>query len=466
MFTVNALLSLLVGVQRELMLFAACGLVIGGIDELLIDIVYVSRNLWRRLTIYTRFDAMTTMTLPASDHLGRIAVFVPAWHEADVIGAMLWTTLQKWGQQNYRIFVGTYPNDSNTIEQVSILADRDPRVVLVVNAIDGPTTKADCLNAIWDAMLYEEQRTGTAFKAVVLHDAEDVVHPDELRVFDRLMDRFDMIQLPVLPLVSQQSQWVAGHYCDEFAEAHGKNLVVREALGAAVPSAGVGCALSRDALMRLATDRGGRPFDPRSLTEDYEIGLRLTERGYRGIFVRMNDAAGKPVCSRGHFPETLIDAVRQKARWTVGISLAGWDRLGWNGGLVERWMRLRDRAAALSALILFAAYVSGLLWIALWTVEQVSNLSLIATTPLLTRLLSATALLMLWRVMVRSLFVGHAYGWRQALRSIPRTAIANIIAILAARRALAVYVGLLRGTPLLWDKTQHRFPANPVREAQ
>ncbi len=262
------------------------------------------------------------------------------------------------------------------------------------------------------------------------------------------------------------SRWVSGHYCDEFAEAHGKNLVVREALGAAVPSAGVGCALSRDALMRLATDQGGRPFDPRSLTEDYEIGLRLTERGYRGIFVRMNDAAGKSVCSRGHFPETLIDAVRQKARWTVGISLAGWDRLGWNGGFVERWMRLRDRAAALSALILFAAYVSGLLWIAQWTIEQVSNRSLIATTPLLTRLLSATALLMLWRVMVRSLFVGHAYGWRQALRSVPRTAIANIIAILAARRALAVYVGLLRGTPLLWDKTQHRFPANPVREAQ
>lgn len=446
------------------MLFAACGLAIGGIDELLIDIVYISRTLWRRLTIYRRFDAMTTMTLPASDHFGRIAVFVPAWHEADVIGAMLWTALQKWGQQNYRIFVGTYPNDLNTIEQVSILADRDPRVALVVNACDGPTTKADCLNTLWEAMLDEEQRTGTTFKAIVLHDAEDVVHPDELRLFDCLTDRFDMVQLPVLPLVSQQSQWVSGHYCDEFAEAHGKNLVVREALGAAVPSAGVGCALRRDALVMLAAEQGGRPFDPRSLTEDYEIGLRLTERGLRGVFVRMNDTTGRPVCSRGHFPETLSGAVRQKARWTVGISLAGWDRLGWNGSFVERWMRLRDRAAALSALILFAAYVSGVLWMLLWGVEQVGGRMLLVTPPLLTTMLSVTALLMLWRVIIRSLFVSQAYGWRQALLSIPRTAIANIIAILAARRALGVYIGLLRGTPLLWDKTQHRFPVNSVQE--
>jgi adsorption protein B len=33
-----------------------------------------------------------------------------------------------------------------------------------------------------------------------------------------MIDRFDLVQLPVLPLVNPQSRWVSGHYCDEFAE--------------------------------------------------------------------------------------------------------------------------------------------------------------------------------------------------------------------------------------------------------
>ena len=41
------------------------------------------------------------------------------------------------------------------------------------------------------------------------------------------------------------------------AEAHGKELVVREAIGAGLPSAGVGCAIARDALAALAEQDGG-----------------------------------------------------------------------------------------------------------------------------------------------------------------------------------------------------------------
>ena len=48
----------------------------------------------------------------------------------------------------------------------------------------------------------------------------------------------------------------------------------------------------------------------------------------------------------------------------TGIALAGWDRLGWRGGLAERWMRLRDRQSLLAALILCAAYLALLLWVA------------------------------------------------------------------------------------------------------
>lgn len=225
-----------------------------------------------------------------------------------------------------------------------------------------------------------------------------------------------------------------------------------------MPSAGVGCALSREALAALAREQHGSPFDPGSLTEDYEIGLRITERGGRSVFVHMRDDKGELVCTREHFPESLEAAVKQKARWMVGISLAGWDRLGWQGGVAERWMRLRDRRGALAALILFAAYVGALGYAALAVAHFMLGGQVPPVPGLLQLLLAFNAALFLWRAMFRFAFVTRAYGWRQGLMSVPRTFAANIVAILAARRAMAAYVRLLRGHPLIWEKTQHRFP--------
>jgi adsorption protein B len=447
--------------RHELMLFAALGLAIGGIDDLALDLLFLLRKVWRRFAVYSRFQPATTLTLTPAEVPGILAIFVPAWQEADVIGAMLRSTLRKWMQDNYRIFVGVYPNDSATIRAVADVAATDSRVILAMTDRPGPTTKAHCLNTLWAAMLREEAARGIRFKAMVLHDAEDVVHPDALNILDRMTDRFDLVQLPVLPLTAQHSRWIAGHYCDEFAESHAKSMAVREALGAAVPSAGVGCAFSRSALMTLAARHEGKPFDPESLTEDYEIGLRIVEMGGRSIFVRIFDGAGQLVCTREHFPDNLRDAVRQKARWTLGIALSGWDRMGWHGGFAERWMRLRDRRAALAALVLLAAYLSLLLIAVTWLLEWWSGQTLPTIPPFLQILLWCNAFLMVWRMGMRATFVGLAYGWGQALLSIPRTVIANAVAILAARRAMGLYIKLLRGRPLVWDKTQHRFPNEP-----
>ena len=195
----------------------------------------------------------------------------------------------------------------------------------------------------------------------MLHDAEDVVHPLELKLFDRLVEYAGLVQLPVVPLIDPNSRWVGGHYADEFAEAHMKELVVREAVGAAIPLAGVGCAIERVALSRLAARHDGRPFAGASMTEDYEMGLRLGAIGVKTMFVRIPAEPGSRavVASRGHFPATIAAAVRQKARWIGGIAFAGWDRLGWRGGLGERWMRMRDRRGPLAALLLLAGYARG-----------------------------------------------------------------------------------------------------------
>lgn len=119
----ETLILLAAGIGHEVMLFAAMGLLVGGIDEFAVDIVYFGRATWRRMTVYRRFAAMTTATLSLPDQPGRIAIFVPAWREADVIGPMLWMALNRWGQGDYRIFVGTYPNDRDTIAQVAMLVE-------------------------------------------------------------------------------------------------------------------------------------------------------------------------------------------------------------------------------------------------------------------------------------------------------------------------------------------------------
>lgn len=455
------LIAILAFLHHETLLFAIAGLAIGGIDDLLIDLLFVSRRTWRDMTVYARHPRMTTHSLPPSFRPGPIAIFVPVWGEAEVIGAMLRHTLASWGAADYRLFVGAYPNDPATIAAIADVARDEPRILLAINPLPGPTTKADCLNVAWRAMRDEEERLAFRYKAIVLHDAEDVVHADEIRLFDYLIDRFALVQLPVLPLEGRGT-WlaraIANHYCDEFAEAHGKYLTVREALGASMPSAGVACAFDREALGTLASDSNIGPFDPSSLTEDYEVGLRIRDIGGRGVFVRMRDATGALVATREYFPDSIGAAVRQKARWMVGISLAGWDRLGWRGGPAEWWMRFRDRRAAMAALILFAAYIAMGLWTILWGIGLFVPVLSKPLAPLVEGLLWLNLGLMLWRGMMRALFVGRTYGWRHGLGAISRTIIANYIAILAARRAIFLYVRSLLGHRLVWDKTHHRFP--------
>jgi adsorption protein B len=296
----------------------------------------------------------------------------------------------------------------------------------------------------------------------VLHDAEVLVHPLELALFDRLIDRAAIIQLPVLPLIDPDSRWIAGHYCDEFAEAHAKELVVREAVGAAVPLAGVGCAIGRGPLAKLAALGEGKPFASASLTEDYELGLRLGALGLKTIFVRIPAVPGdrSVVASRGHFPAALGAAVRQKARWLGGIAFAGWDRLGWSGGIGERWMRLRDRRGPLAALLILAAYLAAFLWSQVWLANLLGAPVEVRLDPALAILLTINGWLLLWRVLMRAAFTASAYGLEEGLLSIPRLFVGNLIAVLAAFRAVSQHKG---GRTPKWDKTRHIFPAEAGR---
>jgi adsorption protein B len=439
----------------ELALFAAIGFFLFALDDLAVDIIYFLRRGWRAALVYSRFPRMFADRLPAPMRPGRLAVLIPAWDEASVISAMLRATLDRFEHGDYRLFVGHYRNDPGTL--AAILSVKDDRVIAVDVGVDGPTTKADCLNRLYAALLDHEAAIGRTAKAIVLHDAEDVVHPMELKLFDRLVEYAGLVQLPVVPLIDPNSRWVAGHYADEFAEAHMKELVVREAVGAAIPLAGVGCAIERVALSRLAARHDGRPFAGASMTEDYEMGLRLGAIGIKTMFVRLPAEPGSRavVASRGHVPASVSAAVRQKARWIGGIAFAGWERLGWRGGMGERWMRMRDRRGPLAALLLLAGYAAALLWAEILFAAALGAPIAVPISPILASLMWMNGWLLLWRLAMRASFTAAAYGWREGLRAIPRTLVANFIAVLAARRAMLIHSS---GGPSRWDKTRHIFP--------
>ncbi len=441
--------------QKELLLIASILFVIGSADDLVFDCLWIGHALKRKFFVYTKHQRMQVESLPHSKSDGLMAIFVPAWREAPVIGAMLKRCLAQWGTQNFRIYVGCYPNDDQTVAAVASAIEGSENVRLIICHHNGPTTKADCLNRLWTGLCQDELTENIKFKAVVLHDAEDLVHAKALSVFEHLAERATLIQIPVIPRRAVKSRWIAGHYCDEFAEQHGKQMVLREALGVAIPSAGVGCAFSKDALGRLSMESGGKPFDATSLTEDYELGLNLTEGDGRGIFVRLKDQDGQLVATQEFFPDNIQDAVRQKSRWMAGIALSGWDRLGWNHSLRENWIRFRDRKASFVAIALAIAYCAVFLTFGLALIGFLGIYSPEPISDFLKKLLYLNAFFLSWRLLFRAGFVFHLYGLTEALYSVPRTVVANIINMMAARRAIGKYLQSLSGAKVDWDKTQH-----------
>jgi adsorption protein B len=449
-----AFAEILSRIAAELALFAGVGFLLFAINDLAVDLIYFARALWR-LGIYTRHRRSFASEMPEADPPGFMAILVPAWDESGVIASMLRATVSRLDYDDYRIFVAHYRNDPATAAAIAGVGDGHIESVEI--EADGPTTKADCLNHLYDALIAYETVIDRSAKAIVLHDAEDVVHPLELKVFDWLIERAAVVQLPVIPIPDPHSRWVAGHYCDEFAEAHVKELVVREAVGAAIPLAGVGCAIARKPLAKLAAAQDGKPFAAGSMTEDYELGLRMGQLGLKTMFVRLPIRPGERgvVASRGHFPSSLGTAVRQKARWLGGIALSGWDRLGWSGGLGERWMRMRDRRGPLAALLLLAAYGAAFIWSQIWLAEALGAPIHARLDPALVTLLVINGWMLAWRVLMRATCTASAYGWREGLMSIPRLVVGNVIAMLAAGRAVMLHLG---GGARQWDKTRNIFP--------
>ena len=442
-------------VEYELTLFAAFWFVIGIADELAVDLVYGWLRLRRRHRTHQLKDDISARPLQ-----GVAAVLIPAWQEVAVIGATIAHALKVWPQADLRLYIGCYVNDPATLVAAMTAAASDPRVRIVIHEAQGPTTKADCLNRLYRALRDDEGRTGVPVRMIVLHDAEDMVHPAALALMDTAITDADFVQIPVRPEPQANSRWIAGHYVDEFTESHAKAMVVRDALGAALPAAGVGCAFSRGVLGDMARrnfhDGIDGPFEAECLTEDYELGLMVARSGKHSRFIRLRDHDGSLIATRSYFPASLTEAVRQKTRWVHGIAFQGWERMGWWGRPVDVWMAMRDRRGPLVAMVLAVAYFLIVLTPMLLIADRSGQMAVTAESPLLKPMIVICFCGLVWRAVMRFAFTAREYGAAEGLRAVLRIPVANVIAIMSGRRAFTAYLRSFFGQVPVWDKTEHK----------
>jgi adsorption protein B len=435
-------------------------------DDLVFDLTY-----WvRRLVGRAKRPVRALEELEAVPQR-KAAIITAAWRESDVIGRMSVVNAGAIDYTNYDVIIGTYPNDPETQAEVDRVAAVLPNVVKVVTGHPGPTSKADCLNAVLAEIIRREEASGERYEFVLMHDPEDVIHPLELKLANWHFERFDvhMLQLPVLSLEVPWWRFTGGTYMDEFAEFYTKDMFVREWLTGFVPSAGVATAIRRDVLEILAEETNGRVFAINSLTEDYDVGLELAVGGYATRVLAESVRRGRNghtveelVATRAPFPLSFRASVRQRTRWTIGLVFQSLYNWGWPGRGAIRWVLAHDRKAPFAFAVVAAGYLLVLYVVAyeLLRIYALPRLAPLFADTTYTRTLFAVGLvLMANRLLQRAVASTRVYGLRQGVLAILRQPWGNLIYIVVTfRAARQFYAARRRGTQVTWDKTAHTVP--------
>ncbi len=345
-------------------LFLVMLYIVTGFDDFIWDIVTLFRRRRQR-------ETHLAMEILDAKPPKLIALVVAAWHEEGVLYDVIENIIAsaQYPLAMYHIFLGIYPNDGPTIAVAEALKDKYPHVHPVVNCLPGPTSKAQNINCVIAGIKAFEREKNWRFAAITIHDSEDVVHPYELKVTNHLIDDHPALQFPVFPLIKKPTldnffkNITTNTYVDEFAENHFITMVSRQKSGAFVPSAGTGFSLSRDTVEAL----GDEVLPEGSITEDYRLSLTLYQKGLSLLYVlervqRVN-ARGKPVweyiATRSLFPNTFKTAVKQKTRWTLGITMQSYrfkDIFKFDIPLAGRYSLYRDQKAKVGNLLSAVGY--------------------------------------------------------------------------------------------------------------
>jgi adsorption protein B len=246
---------------------------------------------------------------------------------------------------------------------------------------------------------------------------------------------------------------------DEFAERHTREMVVRNALGATIPSAGVGTCITRRLIEHFVRTRGNVLMTG-CVTEDYILGVEAKRAGFKAAFAAVfaDERRGFDyVATREFFPKSLAASIKQKTRWVYGINFEATRKLGWEGDAWDRYFFLRDRKGVLTNFLPPAS----LLFLALILFGAVDLTATSSQVPnLLTLSASANLGFLALRYLVRLNACHRVYGDWQPLGIVLRWPVALYINMAAVWRAWKTFLGesAYATRPIVWSKTAHEVP--------
>ncbi len=291
-------------------------------------------------------------------------VMLPARHEEAVIA----DTIQRLVELNYpanlvQILVVMESGDHGTIDivrqKITELRQHGIDHVEMVTFDDPPINKPHGLNV---------GLTRASGDVVTIFDAEDEPHPDILNVVNTIIDRegSPVIQCGV-QLMNYADRWFSSLNVLEYFFWFKSRMHYHAAMGM-VPLGGNTVFVRRDLLL------GANGWDQQCLTEDADIGIRLSASGVP-IRVVYEDA----LVTREETPPTVQQFVRQRTRWNQGFLQV----------LLKRdWLRLPTRSQRVLALYTLGFPIFQMLMmlyvpISLWSIMSAKVAVLVAMISVL-----------------------------------------------------------------------------------
>ncbi|KGJ05920.1 Glycosyltransferase, catalytic subunit of cellulose synthase and poly-beta-1,6-N-acetylglucosamine synthase [Paracoccus halophilus] len=372
-----------------------------------------------------------------------ISVMVPLFAEADIADKLIGRLSRlEYPRELMDILLVVEETDRVTCQALEAAAL--PRWIRVIRVPDGPIqTKPRALNYALNFC------RGTI---IGIWDAEDRPEPDQLhkvaRGFHFAAPDVACLQ-GVLDYYNPRTNWLARAFTIEYASWFRATLAGAAELGLVVPLGGTTLFFRRDLLEQVGA------WDAWNVTEDADLGVRLTRRGYR---TEMLDTVTHEEANC-----RLIPWIKQRSRWLKGFAMT------WGVHMrdpVALWRDLGARRFIALQVQLFASVSQYLLAPVLWSFWL---LSLGLPHPIretLSDRLGGNAIAILFGVFLLSELLSIAIGlWavrgrahRHLLPWVPTLHLYFPLGCLAAWKAIYEVVA----RPFYWDKTQHGiFDAGP-----
>jgi bacteriophage N4 adsorption protein B len=384
------------------------------------------------------------------------AVFVANWHEEDVLGKMVEGNLARIRIPQVSFFLGVYPNDSGTLRVAKELEAKHPdRVRVIVNTLPGPTSKGQMLNEMFSQVFGRDDCPDMA----VLHDSEDVIDPRTFPLYAAYAQEYEYIQVPVFSLHRGKGAHVASTYMDEFAERHTREMIVRDALGAAIPSAGVGTCMTKKLLKHFLKTRG-QVLMSGTVTEDYILGVEAKREGFKCAFAALSARADEGldfVATREFFPKTMATSIKQKSRWVFGTNFEAMCKLGWKGEPWDFYFFVRDRKGLIANFLPpLSLALLGLLVLGYIDLTDLPP----SLEPIFALSMWINLIALVLRYVVRVTACRKVYGRFDWIGIAVRWPLALYINLVAVLRAWKTYLGEseFATKPVVWSKTVHELP--------